>query len=73
MTAATIPFDGRTAAARTRPSVLSRVFGAVIRSRQKAAESQVRSILLDFDDRTLSACGYSRSQLIKDGTAYRGL
>ena len=72
MTTLTAVLHGTMPSARpTRPSIVRRVLNAMIESRQREAQRHVNSILLDMDDSTLAACGYSRQDLLKGGTIYR--
>ncbi len=54
-----------------RPSVFRRVLNAMVEARMREAQRQVNTYLLELDDQTLAAHGYSRSELKKTGTTFR--
>ena len=49
----------------------SRVFSAMIDARMREAERRVAAQLISFDDRTLEALGYKRSDLVVKNNGLR--
>lgn len=64
-------FDTAPSARPARPTVFRRVLNAMVESRQRNAQRQINSYLLDLDDATLSSYGYNREDLTKLGSTYR--
>ncbi len=64
-------FDTAPSTKPVRPTIFRRVLNAMVESRQRHAQFQINSYLLDLDDATLASYGYDRTQLLKDGTASR--
>lgn len=57
----------------TRPSLVRRIFTAMIRARERQARRYVDSYLLDLDDRTLKSYGIDRSELAGSRSGVRPL
>ena len=64
-------FDTAPSAKPSRPTVFRRVLNAMVESRQRHAQRQINSYLLDLDDATLTSYGYNREELVRNGTTYR--
>lgn len=56
-----------------RRSKLGLAFDAVVRSRENQARRYVNAHLLSMDDATLRSLGYDRRELMRQGSAQRGL
>ncbi len=64
MAFATADFSTAQAEKEKKQGFFSRVLDAMIKARMREAERQVVAQLLTFDDKTLAALGYDRSELV---------